>query len=177
MLRFPWLYRTLVRWGLRTSSPRQRLRQSFLREQVRSGWAAAARRDFELMSVRYAPNIVYESTPQLVVLGMPARVEGINGWLRALSDFNDAWARSRFELSFILDCGKQLVTLGCFAGHGAASGIDAQTDFAQVLELDDGLVVRERDFNDWSDALRAAGIDADMVARLEALPPGAVIEL
>jgi hypothetical protein len=43
--------------------------------------------------------------------------------------------------------------------HAQGSGIELETQVAQLLTLERGLVVRERDFLRWDDALRAAALD------------------
>ena len=43
--------------------------------------------------------------------------------------------------------------------HGPGSGIELENEFAQLLTIERGLVVREREFFRWDDALRAAGLD------------------
>jgi hypothetical protein len=59
-VRFPKTARTLFSFGIRLSSPRSPVRRDGLRRVLRSGWAAAPRKDWELMFVRYSPEVVWE---------------------------------------------------------------------------------------------------------------------
>lgn len=176
LARFPALYRHGARF-LDRLGPDSRRRQRLLRGQVLSGWAAASRRDFDLVLVRYTPDAVYEFTPGLVTLGLPARVEGGDAWMKALTDWAEVWAEWEFTLSFIVDLGPLVVTLGRFAARGAASDLDVQLEYAQVMETRDGLVRHEQDFNDWGEGLRAAGIDPGVLPHLEALGSATVLRL
>ena len=175
-MRFPALFRRGARF-LDRLSPDSRRRQRMIRSQALSGWAAAGRRDFELVLVRYRPDAVYEFTPGLVTLGLPARLEGTDIWMEAVTDWAEAWAEWEYTLSFIVDLGPLVVTLGRFAARAAASGLDVELEYAQVMEMRDGLVSRERDFNDWPEAMRAAGIDPSVLPHLEALGPATVLRL
>ena len=56
MVLFPGLWKRQARLFLGLS-PRSRLRRALLRRAVVSGWAAFNRGDYELMLVRYAPDV------------------------------------------------------------------------------------------------------------------------
>jgi hypothetical protein len=58
----------------------------------------------------------------------------------------------------IVDAGNPLVVLGHVHLRTRGSGIEFDTFMGSVLWEERGLVVRERDFGDWDEALRAAGI-------------------
>ena len=55
--------------------------------------------------------------------------------------------------------GDSLIVLGGSRLHGRGSGIELETEVAQLLRIERGLVARERDFFSWDDALRAAALD------------------
>lgn len=176
LLRFPGLYAVVVRAGSRIS-PRSRLRQAFVRHQARSGWAAGSRQDWELLLVRYAPDLVYEVNPEFVELGFPERVDGRRAWIEAISDWAQTWSRLDYTLSFVVDLGDRLLNLGRVTARGAASGVDVDRELAQVIDLSAGLVSRDRSFLNWSEGLVAAGLPADLPQRLTVLEEGAALEL
>jgi hypothetical protein len=66
-----------------------------------------------------------------------------------------------FELApaLVVDLGESVIVLGASRVHGQGSGIELETQVAQLLTLESGLVVSERDFFRWDDALRAAALD------------------
>lgn len=82
MVRFPGAWRTLSALGQRVLSPHSRLRRALLRRNVVSGWAAASRRDFELMLVRYAPDVEVEFDPGRG--GLAVREQSFFGWDKGL---------------------------------------------------------------------------------------------
>jgi hypothetical protein len=176
MVHFPRLYARLASAGSRLS-PRSRLRQQVLHHQLLSGWAAASRGDFELVQTRYAPELVYEFNPELVTLGLPARVEGRDAWLAAISEFRSVWTEWRFTPSYLLDLGERVVNLGRAWYRGDASGVELEIEYAQLIEHRSAIVLHERDFTGWPAALKAAGIDPDVLPRLKALAPGEAMEL
>jgi hypothetical protein len=58
----------------------------------------------------------------------------------------------------IVDAGNPVVVLGHFRFRARGSGIEFDYPFGQVLWTERGLVVREQGFNNWDEALQAAGI-------------------
>ena len=79
MVCFPGVWRTATALGLRLLSPRSRLRRALLRRNVVSGWDAATRRDFELMQVRYTPDVEIEYDSDFEALGMSGTFRGHEG--------------------------------------------------------------------------------------------------
>jgi ketosteroid isomerase-like protein len=140
-----------------------------LRHAVLSGWEALARRDFEVMLVRYAPDVVYEADARFQSLGIPASARGRGEMAHVLEEIIDVWDRLVLAPTAIVDLGgESVIGLGTNRGRGQRSGIEIEGEFAQLLTTKRGLVVHERDFSWWDDALRAAGLDPaalDMPAR------------
>jgi hypothetical protein len=153
------------------------MRQNIIRRESLSGWAAANRRDYELMMTRYRRDVVIEWMPDLASLGLPPRSDGTAAWAAAIGEFNTTWAETEYLLRFVIDMGKRFVLLGDSRFRGATSGVGIDARYAQVIDHERGMVVRELDFRDWGEALAAAGISASDFARLEATSPGAVVEL
>ena len=132
---------------------------AFLRHAVASGWAAVQRRDFELMLVRYAPSVVYDADAGLQALGVPGSARGRAEMASVLAEILDVFDRFELAPALVVDLGESLIVLGASRVHGQGSGIELETQVAQLLTLEGGLVVSERDFFRWDDALRAAALD------------------
>ena len=78
---------------------------------------------------------------------------------------------------FVLDLGDRLVNLNKIGGTPRMSAVELELDHAAVLDVEDGVIVRERDFNDWPAGLEAAGLDPALLGRLEAMSPGTTLVL
>jgi hypothetical protein len=163
MVRSPSLYRRLsaLVFGL---SPRSRLRRAFLRRGFVSGWAAFNRRDFELMLVRYAPDVELEASPGLQTLDFGGTVRGHASWVEAYGKLADAWDSIEAEPAYILDLGERLLLLGLIRTHARASGVPLEQELGQLLTGPEGLVTHEQVFFSWEEGLRAAGLDPDAIA-------------
>jgi hypothetical protein len=117
------------------------------------------RRDFELMLVRYAPTIVFDADAGLQALGVPGSARGRAEMASVLTEILDVFDRFELAPAMVVDLGNSLIVLGATRVHGQGSGIELETQVAQLLTLERGLVVRERDFFTWDAALRAAALD------------------
>jgi ketosteroid isomerase-like protein len=176
LARSPKLYEFMGR-RIGSLDPGSALRKRLIAREVLSGWAASTRRDYELMLVRYAPDFVWEVNPELVTLGFPARIDGKDDFIRALEEFADVWSDWQFRLNFLIDLGDQLVMLGHAHFRGRGSGLEFDNESTQVIDLEEGIVVHERDYSSWNEALAAAGLGEDALAKLGALAPGESVEL
>lgn len=164
MVRFSGAYQALAALVRRLLSPRSRLRRAFLRRQQVSAYAAASRRDFELMLVRYAGDVEIEFEPDLEPLGLSGTHRGHDGFVRMMETFNQAWDWPEVVPAMMLDMGDRVLGLGRFRLRGAASGVELEREFAQLITLRRGLVAHEREFLSWDKGLRAAGLDPDSIA-------------
>jgi ketosteroid isomerase-like protein len=163
-VRFRGIWRWLSALGARRLGPHSRLRRATLRRQIRSGWDAAARRDFDLMLVRYSPDVEWEFDPDFEALGLGGTFHGHEGALRMIDAFGEAWEGWEMEAQAVVDLGSDtFVGLGRFRMPGTVSGMEWDREYGQVLTIRDGLCVREQDFFGWDKALRAAGLDPELV--------------
>jgi hypothetical protein len=164
MIRFPGVWRAVTALGLRLFSPRSRLRRTLLRRSVVSGWEAASRRDFELMHIRYAPDVEIEYDSDFEVLGLGGRYRGHDGHLKIVDLSEEAWERWEMLLEVVLDMGDRLLVLGTVRLPGNLSGLQLEREFAQLMTLRGVLVTHEQLFFGWDRGLRAAGLDPDAIA-------------
>jgi hypothetical protein len=56
-----------------------------------------------------------------------------------------------------------VLVLGTFRLPGTASGVEFESEFAQLLTRRGGLVAHEREFLAWDKGLRAARLDRDVI--------------
>jgi ketosteroid isomerase-like protein len=160
-VRFPRLARTLLAIGIRLSSPRSAVRRDGLRRVLRSGWAAAPRKDWELMFVRYSPEVVWEIPVEFQTLGFAESYHGHEGLVEGLEKFSEAFKSWEILPARALDLGDRVLALGSFRGKARASGVEWEQKFSQLVTLEKGLVVRDRFFYSWEQGLREAGLEPE----------------
>jgi len=130
-----------------------------LRRNTVSGWAAFSRGDLDLMLVRYAPDYEFEPASELVAVGMLPAYRGHSGLRSVVRDGSVAWEQMVATPSEIVDADEQLVVLGTYRTRGGLSGIEFETPYAAIYQVEGGLIVREQTFASWEAGLRAAGIE------------------
>ena len=164
MVRFPGLFRRLASLAQRRLAPRSRLRRALLRRHILSGWYAYNRRDFELMLVRYASQVEFEFPPGQQTLGLSGTFRGREAMAAALSEQIEGWGSVELELAYVLDLGDRALGLGFMHVRGSASGVRLQQELGQMITAGpEGLAVRDQAWFSWEEALRAAGLDPDVL--------------
>jgi ketosteroid isomerase-like protein len=159
-VRFPRTARVILAVGIRLISPRSAIRRDGLRRVLRSGWAAAPRKDWELMFVRYSPEVVWELPEEFQTLGFAASYRGHAGLVQGLEQFAEAFESWEIRPARALDFGDRVLTLGRFRGKARASGVEWEQEFSQLVTLEKGRVARDRFFYSWDQGLQAAGLSA-----------------
>jgi ketosteroid isomerase-like protein len=183
MVRFPWAWRAASEVGRRALRPRSRVRRAWLRRNVASAYAAASRRDFDLMLVRYARDVEVDFDPDFEALGLGGTFRGHDGLLKMIATFGEAWEHWDLQPEMVMDFGDSFLGLGRFRLPGTASGLGFAAEFAQLLTVRGGVVAREREFLSWEKGLRAAGLSSEEVAAVmgsvhpRSPSPPAVLEL
>ena len=165
MLRFLPVARLTLRAGTRLA-PRSPIRRDGIRRSIRTGWAAAARGDWELLLARYAPDVIWEIPEEFQTIGFAPSYRGHDGIREGLGQFTEAFGRWEILPECALDMGERVLTLGQFHGEARASGIEWRQRFSQVVTHRRGLVVRDRFFYSWEQGFEAADLDPGMVERL-----------
>jgi ketosteroid isomerase-like protein len=160
-VRFPRMARMMLAIGIRFNGPRSPVRRDGLRRVLRSGWAAAPRKDWELMFVRYSPEVVWEIPEEFQTLGFAESYHGHQGLVEGLERFSEAFESWELRPDRALDFGDRVLALGSFRGKARASGVEWQQKFSQLVTLERGLVVRDRFFYSWEQGLRAAGLEPE----------------
>jgi ketosteroid isomerase-like protein len=124
-----------------------------------SAFAAFYRQDFELILVRFAPDVVYELDPGLQTLGLAGTFRGHEGMLEAFGKLTEAWESWQLEPAYIIDLGDRVLFLGFNRSRARGSGVQLEEEYAQLVTLPDGVVTHFQAFFSWEECLRAAGVD------------------
>jgi ketosteroid isomerase-like protein len=163
MVRLPGLYRRQAIL-LSRLSPRSRVRRAALRRASISGWAAFNRRDFELMVVRYAPDVEFQFAPGQQALGLSGTYRGPEEMRAAIRDMAGEWDAIELQPAYVVDLGEMGLGLGFLRARGRASGVQVETEFAQMITVRDGLVASDRAWFTWEEGLREAGLDPEAIS-------------
>jgi ketosteroid isomerase-like protein len=156
-VRFPAAYRLLADRLMRLP-PRSRLRRSMLARLVRRAYAAASRQDFDLVLMGLDPEFQYRPRADLIAPDQDAVFYGHDGYRRLWRTWLDAFEDLRYEPEEVLDLGDKYLATAQMHGHGSGSGVPVGLQLFQLFTMRRGLVVRQEDFADRSDALEAAGL-------------------
>ena len=156
-VRWPGAWAALAR-GLEFLPPRSRIRRALVRRTLTSGWEAFVRGDLDLILVRYGPDCYLEPPREWTAAGMRSSYSGHAGWREWAADWLEAWERMELTSLEIVDAGNPVVVLGHFRLRARGSGIELDFRAAIAYWSERGLIVRQRDFANEDEALRAAGI-------------------
>ena len=137
-VRFPKVARLVFAIGIRLNPPHSRVRRDGLRRVLRSGWAAAPRKDWELMFVRYSPEVVWEIPEEFQTLGFAESYHGHDGLVEGLERFSEAFESWEIRPARALDFGDRVLALGSFRGKARVSGVEWQQEFSQLVTLERG---------------------------------------
>jgi ketosteroid isomerase-like protein len=154
----PALFRPLVAAFLRLP-PRSRLRRLVLARAMTRAYAAANRRDFELILTSYDPgDYEYRPSADLLPPDFATVYRGHHGYLEFWRRWLDAFEDIRWDPEEILDLGGKALVTTRQSGHGSGSGVAVSVPVYQLFTFRRGLVMRQEDFLDRSKALEAAGL-------------------
>jgi ketosteroid isomerase-like protein len=81
--------------------------------------------------------------------------EGVREMFR---EFDDAFAEMHAELPDIRDLGDRIVGIGRIRTRGRGSGVETESPWGYVFEMQNGKVIRAWTFLDPKEALEAAGV-------------------
>ena len=157
MVRWPAAWAALSRVS-QLLSPRSRLRRALLRQNALSGWGAWVRGDLDVCLVRFAPGYHYDPPSEWLIAGMPTVYRGHAGLRQWAADLHEAWEFLDHTPLEVVDAGDVLAFLCRIRLRARASGIELDSHLGQVFWIERGLIVRERDFSNWDDALRLIGV-------------------
>jgi ketosteroid isomerase-like protein len=157
LIKFPALFRLLGGAFMRLS-PRSRLRRLLLTRRVRQAYAAQTRRDFAAVLAGWDPACEYRPSRDLMPPDLESVFYGHDGMLVLWRYWRDAFQDIRWDPEEVLDFGEQFLVTAQQRGHGSGSGVAVSEPVFQLFTLRRGLVVRQEDFRNHSEALGAAGL-------------------
>jgi hypothetical protein len=156
LVRFPALARLLLAGWARL--PRHsRLRRVMLVRVIRQGYAAANRRDFDVLLTSLDPGIEYRPS-EAWQFDFDPLYHGHDGYLQVWQGLLESFEDVRLDPEELLDLGNRLLVTTQMSGHGTGSGVFISEPHYQLFTLRRGLVVRQDDFQDRAQALEAAGL-------------------
>jgi len=138
--------------------PRSRVRQALLARAMTRAYAAANRRDFEVILTANDPES-YEYHPSLDYLppDMATVYYGHDGYRKFWRQWLEAFEDIRWDPEEVVDFGAKALVTTRQSGHGSGSGVAVSQPVFQVFTFKAGLVIRQEDFSDRSKALHAVG--------------------
>jgi hypothetical protein len=156
VVRFPALARLSAAWWARLPQ-HSRLRRVLLLRRFRQAYAAANRRDLDLLLTGLDPGIEYH-TSELWQIDFDASYHGhgdyLEVWRKVLESFEDL----RLDPEELLDLGDRVLVTITLSGRGVGSGVSTSQRHFQLFTFRRGLVVRQDDFQDRAEALKTAGL-------------------
>ena len=157
-VRFPGLLRLSGR-ALFRLRPRSRLRRTLLARLITRAYAAANRRDFELILAANDPgSYEYHPSAEYLPPDMDTVYYGHDGYRRFWRQWLDAFEDVRWDPEEMIDFGAKTLVTTRQSGHGSGSGVAVSQPVFQVFTFRGGLVIRQEDFSDRARALEAAGL-------------------
>ncbi len=156
VVRFPGLYRRFNDLGMRRLSPGSSLRRRLVARAITRSYAAANRRDFELLLAGIDPNHEYRPSPEMMPPDLGGPTHGHDGYLRMWGYWLDAFEDIRYEPEEVLDFGDRFLVTVRQVGHGSGSGVGLTLPVFQLLTIRGGRTVLQEDFLDREEALAAA---------------------
>jgi ketosteroid isomerase-like protein len=160
-LRFPRLAAASVR-VLARLPPSSSLRQAALTRSVRVSAEAYNRHDLEAVVIGWRQDFEYRPARNLVDAGLiEPCYRGLSGYRAYVSAAAEVWGdATRFEPTEVIDLGDRVVVLANAPLRAQASGVPLTLEFAYLTTLEGGLVIRQQEFHDHTEALQAAGLSA-----------------
>ena len=158
-LRFPSLNRRVRRLDRRLS-PTSRVRQTVLARAVRLGFEAFNRRDFEVTLLNYHRELQFFPPRTLIESGLvESRYRGHDGYREFMGKWLSAWGIYRGQPHELIVLGdRRLLILGDLVADGHASGVPVTQEYASLMTIEDGQVVRQQEYLDHAEALEALGL-------------------
>ena len=159
-VRFPDAYRRFAALLFRIS-PRSRMRRSVMARSMARAYAAANRRDFELiLLLNDAQLYEYRPSAKLLPPDMATVYRGHEGYRKFWRLWLEAFDDIRWDPAEILDLGEKVLVTTKQSGTGSGSGISVSEPVFQLFTFRRGLVIRQEDFLDRAQALEAAATRA-----------------
>lgn len=127
-------------------------------------WAALSRGDDEIIY-----RLVFDRDIEFNIIGggvggpppgLGERYDGHDGWREFIGQWRAEWGGGHIEHTpeALIDLGDRLVMRVTLAARGAASGAGVAMTMGIVSWLADGVVVRQDNYYQWSECVKARGL-------------------
>ena len=159
-LRFPRLAAANTRLTARLA-PSSRLRQALVWRGARLALEAFNRRDVNAAYIPLHPEVEFYPARGWTQAGLNPCYRGLEGYREFVSAWSEVFgADLRIEPEELIDLGDRMVMLGQLPVRGQASGVPITEKLAYVFTLKDLLVIRQEEYLDHAEALKAVGLEA-----------------
>jgi ketosteroid isomerase-like protein len=124
------------------------------------------RRDLDAVAIGFHPDLEYYPYREFVDAALVEPCyHGPSGYRTYIESTYEVWgADVRLEPTELIDLGDRFVLLADMPMRAQASGVPLAETYACVSTLKDGRVIRQQDFLDQAEALKAAGVPPDVTA-------------
>ena len=120
-------------------------------ELVREVWKAYSRGDYERVAGFHDPDIAVVTLEDGAVHGNDAVLANYKRW-------DEAWEGAVTTLEEVTGQGDRVLVAVRFHARGRASGVEVESRFYEVYTVRDGKVLRIDEYEDRTEALKAAGL-------------------
>ena len=156
-IRYPAAVALLVR-GVMRLSPRSRLRQTLVRRSAQVFLEAYNRKDFDSAYSLYHPTSETILPHQFTEMGFEPVARGARAGVAVQRRWHAEWGEFEIEPHEAIDLGDRVLLLGRIRGSGLSSGAGVESEWADLVTLAAGWIVREQYFFDAGEALAAVGL-------------------
>jgi ketosteroid isomerase-like protein len=156
VVRFPRFFQRLNDLAVRRLPRGSTLRRRLIARGISRAYAAANRRDFQLLLTGIDPNHEYRPSREIMPPDLGGPTHGHAGYLTMWNHWLDAFEDIRYEPDEVLDFGDRFLVTVRQVGHGSGSGVGLTRPVFQLLTIRGGRTVLQEDFVDWDEAIAAA---------------------
>lgn len=161
-LALPGFFRTSSRRTFRLPI-RSRFRRRLLTRNVLVSYQGQNRDDWNFTFLLYDDRSELQNVPIAgggsQVAGVGFSYQGVDGAKQLAADWKAPWASITFEPVQMVDAGDKILVLSYLSARGRGSGIEVREPLAQLIEFEDGMVRRQRNWlGSWVDGFEAAGV-------------------
>jgi ketosteroid isomerase-like protein len=130
-------------------------------EIVQAIYAEAAEGRFGTSLHLFHPDVEYSRSASgggSTVVGLSGTARGVEAMVKAGLEWLETFDRLRVQAERFIEVGDSVVVFVRHTGNAKASGLPIEGEFADVLTLREGRVIRFAQYRDRADALEAAGL-------------------
>jgi ketosteroid isomerase-like protein len=125
---------------------------------VQLAYEATNRGDYEAAFGLYHLDVELMVPPQFTALGFDTRYRGRQDRIDFQRRWTAEWGEVRFEPEEVIDLGARVLVIARMTGSGFGSGVAVDNEWATLITISAGRVIREQDFVDHGEALEAVGL-------------------